>query len=336
MVDARAPATPDLSSLLNEQTVNRRTFLQTAGAAAAATAAWSELTPSRADDQTVPGGAGPIDCHLHINHFDRSIEDTLRHMDATGTARAFILPLETGEGGVLLRAETALHAWHLHPERFIPFCQTDVRRPDFLDRVQAYHRLGCRGVGEQKEHLPLSDPRIESLIALCDELDWPITLHFQDGPDGFNQGLAEHLEPYLKRYRRVRIIGHAQTWWANISADVPSPEQTLYPKGPVQAGGLLDRLLSDYPNLYADLSAGSGYGALTRDEEFTAGFFERHPQQLLFGSDCPCRDGRGENFKGTCYSTQLQAFLRRIVTDPARLEDILRHNALRALGERPA
>lgn len=280
----------------------------------------------------VPARHGLIDCHLHINHFDRSLEDTIRHMDATGTEQAFILPLETGEGGVVLHAETVLHAWHKYPDRVIPFCQTDIRRPDALERVRAYHLLGCRGVGEQKEHVPLNDKRIEGLIALCDELNWPITLHFQDGPGGYNQGLADYLEGYLKRFRRVRIIGHAQTWWANISAEVPSADQSLYPTGPVKPGGLLDRLLSEYPNLYADLSAGSGYGALTRDEEFTAGFLERHPKQLLFGSDCPCRDGKGENFKGQCYSTQLQALLRRIVTDPARLEDIFRNNALRALS----
>ena len=72
-------------------------------------------------------------------------------------------------------------------------------------------RIGCRGVGEQKEHLPLNDRRVERVIALCDELNWPITIHFQDGRKGYNQGLAEHLETYLKRYKRVRIIGHAQT-----------------------------------------------------------------------------------------------------------------------------
>ncbi len=32
----------------------------------------------------------------------------------------------------------------------------------------------------------------------------------------------------------------------------------MYPKGPVTPGGLTDRYLSDYPNLYGDLSAGSG------------------------------------------------------------------------------
>ena len=274
-----------------------------------------------------------IDCHLHINHFDRSIEDTLAHMDATGTERAFVLPLETGEGGVVLHAETVLHAWHQYPERIIPFCQTDIRRDDVLQRVRAYHLLGCRGIGEQKEHLPLADRRVEAIIALCDDLNWPITLHFQDGPSGYNQGLAEQLEVYLKRYRRVRIIGHAQTWWANISAEVPSPTAPggLYPQGPVKPGGLLDRLLSEYPNLYADMSAGSGYGALSRDEDFTRGFIERHPDQLLFGSDCPCRDGRGENFKGTCYAQQLEALLRRLVDDPQTMRKLCYDNALRAL-----
>ena len=189
----------------------------------------------------------------------------------------------------------------------------------WLQRIRAYHLLGCRGIGEQKEHLPLDDHRVERVIALCDELNWPITIHFQDGKGGYNQGIADHLEKYLKRYRRVRIIGHAQTFWANISADVPDASKTLYPKGPVKPGGLLDRLMSEYPNLYGDMSAGSGYGALSRDEEFTAKFIERHPNQLLFGSDCPCFDGKGEAFKGTCYSTQLQSFLKRIVSDESIL-----------------
>ncbi len=309
--------------------VSRRRFL---GAAASA-AVWSAWQPQHgwSDDDTTREMIPAIDCHLHINHFDRTIEDTIAHMDATGTEKAFILPLETGEGGVLLRSETVLHAFHQYPERIIPFCQTDIRSDDVLQRLRAYHLLGCRGIGEQKEHLPLSDRRVERVIALCDELNWPITIHFQDGPKGYNQGLAEHLETYLKRYKRVRIIGHAQTWWANISGDVPPATTTLYPKGPVKPGGLLDRLLSEYPNLYADMSAGSGYGALTRDKDFTARFIERHPKQMLFGSDCPCDDGKGGNFKGTCYSTRLRALIDELVSDPATRQAVFHDNALAAL-----
>jgi predicted TIM-barrel fold metal-dependent hydrolase len=61
-------------------------------------------------------------------------------------------------------------------------------------------------------------------------------------------------------------------------------------------------------------------------------FIER-PEQLLFGSDCPCFDGMGAEFKGVCHSQQLQTFLKRIVTDEATLADIFANNALRALGE---
>lgn len=325
---------------------NRRGFLRVAAGVAASgslaiarreipaqSARRSPVHPDKSPTETDTDQATPlIDCHLHINHFDRSIEDTIRHMDATGTTQAFVLPLETGEGGVLLRSETVLHAFHQYPERIIPFCQTDVRQPDALDRIRAYRLLGCRGIGEQKEHLPLSDRRVEAVIALCDELDWPITIHFQDGANGYNQGLATDLEPLLRKYRRVRIIGHAQTFWANISADVPPADKTLYPTGPVRPGGLLDRLLGEYPNLYADLSAGSGYNALTRDEDFTAGFLARHRRQILFGSDCPCRDGEGANFNGICYSTRLQQFLRRMIPDPDALADVFANNARRAVS----
>lgn len=325
----------------NSGPFSRRRFLAASGAAvcasgffpgSASAADESESAGGTAEDVTAEDRPQLIDCHLHINHFNRSVEDTIRHMDATGTDQAFVLPLETGEGGVTLPTETVLHAWKEYPDRIIPFCQSDVRQPDVMARIHAYHLLGCRGVGEQKEHLPLNDKRIEGLIALCNELNWPITIHFQDGSGGYNQGLAEHLETYLKRYPKVRIIGHAQTWWANISADVPPAEKTLYPKGPVKPGGLLDRLLGEYPNLYADMSAGSGYNALTRDESFTAGFLERHPRQLLFGSDCPCPAGKGGNRVDVCYSRRLQDFLRKMVYDEETLQDIFRNNALRALN----
>ena len=52
-------------------------------------------------------------------------------------------------------------------------------------------------------------------------------------------------------------------------------------------------MLSEFPNLHADLSANSGRNALGRDPDFAAAFLERHQDKLMFGSDCPCRDGRG-------------------------------------------
>jgi predicted TIM-barrel fold metal-dependent hydrolase len=43
-----------------------------------------------------------------------------------------------------------------------------------------------------------------------------------------------------------------------------------------------------YPNLYGDLSVGSGYNALHRDEEFALAFMEEFQDRLFFGADiCP-------------------------------------------------
>jgi predicted TIM-barrel fold metal-dependent hydrolase len=58
-----------------------------------------------------------------------------------------------------------------------------------------------------------------------------------------------------------------------------------YPKGPVTPGGALDALFDRFPNLYGDLSAGSGLNGITRDPEFGRAFLERRQDRLLFGTD---------------------------------------------------
>ncbi len=40
-----------------------------------------------------------------------------------------------------------------------------------------------------------------------------------------------------------------------------------------------------YPNLWADISAGSGYNALTRDPEFGLEFLDEFQDKLMFGTD---------------------------------------------------
>ena len=144
----------------NLNDISRRQFLAAAGTLSCAAAVRANETQT---DDNRKERLKLLDCHLHINHKGRTIEDTIKHMDATGTDKAFILPLETGEGGVVLRTETVLHAFHENANRLIPFCQTDIRKPDVLQRIRAYHLLGCRGVGEQKEHLPLNDRRVEAV-----------------------------------------------------------------------------------------------------------------------------------------------------------------------------
>ena len=81
------------------------------------------------------------------------------------------------------------------------------------------------------------------------------------------------------------MAGHGPGWWASISGDVKPADLGGYPTGPVAPGGALDTLMGKYPNLFGDLSAGSGVGAITRDPKFGREFLIRRADRLMFGSD---------------------------------------------------
>ena len=273
-----------------------------------------------------------IDAHLHLTHNGRSVEETITHIKAIGAEKAVMLPIEDGDDEFGWMTEDIVKAHRDHPDTVIPFCHVDVTREDAVPELEKRAASGIfKGYGEQKQHLRLDDPRLEKVLAVCNELNWPVTWHFQEGTRGYNQGI-EHLEVLLKKFPNIKFIGHAQSWWAHISADVPAPEETLYPTGAVKPGGLIDRLLADYPNMFADLSAGSGLGGLTRDEDFTTGFLARHGKKLMFATDCPCRDGQGAGIsRGACFAQLSLPFLERMLA-PDALEDILHNNAVRILN----
>jgi len=129
----------------------------------------------------------------------------------------------------------------------------------------------------------------------------------------------------VEKYPKAKFIGHAQTWWGNIDRNHEQP--VMYPKGPVAPGGITDRLLSDYSNVYGDLSAGSGLNALLRDEDHARAFLTRHQDKLMFGSDCSDSAGAGDS----CSGSQCIAALRRLAPSRSVLHKIFYQNAARIL-----
>ena len=157
----------------------------------------------------------------------------------------------------------------------------------------------------------------------------PILIHFQEVPHTPTEGVFatgfKNFEAILKAFPKTRFIGHADAFWANISAGYDN--DVAYPAGKIRPGGVTDRLLSDYPNLFGDLSANSGNNALSRDPEFTPGFLKRHQDKLIFGSDCACTDGKGggisqagnpaaSRLAGKCVAHETLALLQRTVSPP--------------------
>ena len=284
-----------------------------------------------------------IDFHTHIGHFGRSAEHVIKHHRVYGGGKSVVLPIEPGDvtaTDVLddsWATEHALAAYDEYGDEIIPFCHVNPLALDALDQIRRYHATGkVRGFGEHKVRLPVDHPVSMDIYRLCGELGWPVLLHLQYREYSYN---FEAFEQVLQACPETVFIGHATSWWANVSADAPSdyraPGYTSYPRGPVVRGGLTDRLLEEYPNIYGDISAGSGLGALTRDPEFGRDFVRRHRTKLLWATDCPCRDGKGDWGEGRqreCFAAQSLPLLRDYCVSEDHYADITYRNAERVLG----
>lgn len=307
--------------------MNRRRFIQTTGIALAG-AAVGRLKAQPVADPV-------IDIHQHLSYSGRSDEQFLAHQLAMGVTLTILLPAgrqvsrpSTHDGGSnglaagISGNQPAMNFVQAHPQAFRCFANEVVDLPDAVATLRPFLQDGALGVGEQKFSVDADSPPIAAIAELAREFDVPVLLHFQHGM--YNQGI-ERFHKILETYPTVNFIGHAQTWWGNI--DKRHQQEVMYPVTPVTPGGITDVLLTNYPNMFGDLSAGSGLNSLIRDEAHARGFLERHQDKLLFGSDCNDTLGRGPG----CQGAQILAAIRRLSPDAAAQRKILFENSRRLL-----
>lgn len=274
-----------------------------------------------------------IDIHQHTNYHARTNAQLIAHQRAMGVTQTILLPAgspvkrpstadgkNNGLGGVGAGGnDTVLAVARQHAKEFYFGANEVTDEPDARVEIAKYLDLGAIIIGEQKFGVECDSAESQILYKLAGEYRVPILMHFQHGT--YNLGF-ERPHKMLEKYPKTIFIGHAQTWWANIDKN-HTDQKVLYPKGPVTAGGLTDRYLSDYPNAFADMSAGSGLNALTRDEDHARGFLDRHQNKILFGSDCNDPVGNGPG----CQGSQTIAALRRLAPSKAVERKILYENA---------
>ncbi|MCD6537192.1 amidohydrolase family protein [Candidatus Bathyarchaeota archaeon] len=236
-----------------------------------------------------------IDFHTHIGkiflEYPRfTAKKLLRRMDELRISRAAVLPIENPEETYFyVTTETVLRAARRYPDRLIPFCNVDPRRgnPKEFDPypiIENYVSRGCLGFGEELAGLNVDDYRLQRIYKAVGEIGIPIVMHLDAYRNIDDVGLPR-FEKMIKKYSKTIFVAHGPHWWAEISGDVKKEDLSSYPKGPVKPGGKVEHLLREYENLYADLSAKSGYNALARDPEYARGFLERNSEKLLFGTD---------------------------------------------------
>ncbi|MDD5686640.1 MAG: amidohydrolase family protein [Elusimicrobia bacterium] len=242
-----------------------------------------------------------IDIHTHIiTAWDAeplTEEKLLKKMDELEMEKFAVLPVGPSPETpyFYFGPEDVLEAYHRHPDRIIPFCNLDPRqgynspKTDFTWILNKYKSEGFKGLGELTSNLYFDDPLCMNLYHYCGKFKLPITFHLYNEFGG-TYGLVDdinlpRLEKALKEFPETIFLGHAMAFWSEISADIDEKTRGDYPKNAIKSPGRLQYLLKKYPNLYGDLSAGSGYNAISRDKEYGYKFLEEFQNKLLFGTD---------------------------------------------------
>ncbi|MFP6582319.1 MAG: amidohydrolase family protein [Candidatus Hydrogenedentota bacterium] len=313
---------------MSDKSITRRRF--NIGVAAAVGAAM--LGGRRAD--AAPKGKY-FDIHTHLgqewgNREPLGADGLLRWMDEMDIAQAAVLPLISPESwDHPISTDYVLKHTKAHRDRLIPFCSIDPRTINLgnykikLDLLKKYQDAGAKGFGEHKPGVAIDDSRNMELFKACAEVGFPVLFHLDNSRNTDKPGLPG-LENMLRQIPDGVFIGHAQGWWASISGDTKQDTLQKYPDTKVFPGGAIDRLMDKYPNVYGDLSAGSGANAISRDIEFGAEFVKRRADRLLFGTDYLAPGQGVPQFE--LYGETLDHLPRKVK------EKVFRGNARRLLG----
>ena len=246
-----------------------------------------------------------IDLHLHLTPFQlpklgkmnlTSGGNMLPHLDELGIGKGVLM--SSAEKGLPFGTNKANRKiCQRFPERYAWMCAVDPKgKEPVFDRLARFKAEGAIGVGELTVNRRLDDPFLQALFAAAEKLDLPVTIHMS--PEvGYSYGVVDDpglplLEQVLKTYPGLKILGHSQTFWIEMSADAPVEKEARnsWGEGPVVPGGRVPELFAKYPNLYGDLSANSGSRAIMRDEEFGLSFLETYADRLFFATDMVNRD----------------------------------------------
>ncbi len=248
-----------------------------------------------------------IDIHVHTRLFPTiprpashdtyaSPEQLFAAYDEIGVERAVLLPGMNPECSTGVQSnEESLHLAKITNGRFIPFCNADPRMMSNsgsapFDYFFKYYRdLGCKGIGEMCCNLRLLDPLMQNMFKGAEASGLPLTFHVSPYI-GYAYGVVDDaglpgLETCLQRFPKLRFFGHSQAFWSEIGVPKNFTERVGYPKGAIEEEGAVPRLMRKYPNLYGDLSAGSGCNALARDRKYAAKFLAEFQDRLFFGTD---------------------------------------------------
>jgi predicted TIM-barrel fold metal-dependent hydrolase len=231
----------------------------------------------------------PLDCYV------ADYEELRAHLESQGIGKAVLM--SSGEGNTAEKTfgtnEECAAVVQKYPDFFAWMCNFDpIDSQTVYERMSRYKEQGAIGVGELSVNEWMDSPFLTEVFAAAEKLDLPVTIHMSPEP-GYEYGVCDRaglplLEQTLKQFPKLKILGHSQLFWLEISSDCPKEGNEMrnsMGRGSVQTGGRVEQLLRQYPNLYGDLSAYSGSCAILRDEAYGLAFIEGFSDKLFFATD---------------------------------------------------
>lgn len=247
-----------------------------------------------------------IDVHSHpYAKTPEDLEQWVKTMDETGIDKIIILTYAHGA-----KFDSLVEVYSSYPDKFDLWCGFDYTGynetgfgPAAVAELERCYNMGAKGVGELGDKgkglfysdpeaigMHPDDPRMDPLFEKCAELGLPVNLHVADpkwmyeAMDSTNDGLmnafkwrldnqpdiVDHdgmikiLENTIKRHPNTTFIA---CHFANCSYDLNK----------------IGKLMDQYPNLNLDISA--RYAEVSAIPRFTAKFFEKYQDRLLYGTD---------------------------------------------------
>ena len=228
------------------------------------------------DKLYLDGLYGKIDMHEHY-WVSGNVDLFLRALGCFGISKVVLLPTGAPPDNKFYRINSMfLMMWaKRYPDKVIPFCTIDEADPRAAELVEQYILAGAKGVkliGGHPDYYdePLNSENMYKVYQKAAEYDVPVLLHGSliNIPE-----LQDQLDQVYSDFPEVTFqhAHYGQTLMKGIHLDV------------------IAELLDKYPNLYIDLSMGSGitgyHGYLKRDLETIRNFVIEYQDRILFGSD---------------------------------------------------
>ena len=241
-----------------------------------------------------------IDLHLHLtlnqlpkqnNMFISSAENMIPHLENLGIKKGVLMSGGENQSPIGSNEENKAIC-EKYPEYFAWMCNIDPVDIDTVyDRLAKYKEEGAIGIGELMINKKINHPFLDKIFESAEKLELPVLFHMSP-EEGFSYGVVDEpglplLEELLNKYPKLKVIGHSQSFWIEMSKDVPTDREgrNSWGEGKIVPGGRVPELFSKYPNLYGDLSANSGGQAIMRDSEFGLNFLEKYSDRLFFATD---------------------------------------------------